>query len=297
MMRKFIIISILVFISKVSERMQAVLAIVVLQTAYMLHDKHWPYDNERINKLEQKSLFSSGVVLFGGLYFLITDVQGQYDKYVVLLVCFFANGFFFFYWSLEWLRANIKKLEGHRSKSKIIRKLLELAEAMDEGDKNKGRSNKVFPAKGEDSPNHDDPAETESLRKELAKTTARPSRNQSEHIKIVSFDNTDVENLRDTPGMKSRKFNVVDSHDQDINEHPDEDDRSKNGREQRISSIIPLIVLSEFQWRSKHTLNVISTFLFSISLSKMQKLSFEFFFGLVCLLFVGSMEYILSLHK
>eukprot|EP01016_Furgasonia_blochmanni_P027692 TRINITY_DN2915_c0_g1_i4.p1 TRINITY_DN2915_c0_g1~~TRINITY_DN2915_c0_g1_i4.p1 ORF type:complete len:788 (+),score=114.56 TRINITY_DN2915_c0_g1_i4:64-2427(+) len=112
MARKFIIISILVFVSRTSLRLQALLGLLVFQAAYLLQDRHNPFGDKKLNDLERSSLICSGIVIYGGLYFLITDIPGETDKTIVMFCCILAHAFFLYHWARAWLTVFKKKING-----------------------------------------------------------------------------------------------------------------------------------------------------------------------------------------
>ena len=95
--RKLLLISIAVFLSRVSDMVQALLAFSILAVSLALQESHTPFKSRSLNVLEFRSLLVSVVTIFCGLYYLSGGLSTGADS-VFFSVIIAVNVYFVQFW-------------------------------------------------------------------------------------------------------------------------------------------------------------------------------------------------------
>ena len=104
MLRKFWLVLSAVFLGDISTMIQTLVfyAIIVISAYFQM--KHKPFNSEISNDLEMKSLIGSGLVIFVGMYFLGVSQSYAIFDYIVIVIFFGANAYFFISWIIEYVK-------------------------------------------------------------------------------------------------------------------------------------------------------------------------------------------------
>ena len=97
LLRKMLIISCSVFLSNISVTLQALVAFIIILSAYILQQKYEPYALSQLNQMESKSIIVSAVTIYSGLFFLTNDLNND-SKILLFIMMLLSNLFFLGYW-------------------------------------------------------------------------------------------------------------------------------------------------------------------------------------------------------
>jgi predicted outer membrane repeat protein len=107
--RKVLIIFISVFVSTVSVEVQALSVMLVIIVAFYLQHANQPYDVQELNDLELLSIFTSGITIYSGLYFLTNDLNNTAGMVFFALIVL-SNTIFLTYWAFGISQAYMEKI-------------------------------------------------------------------------------------------------------------------------------------------------------------------------------------------
>lgn len=107
--RKVLIIFISVFVSTVSVEVQALSVMLVIIVAFYLQHANQPYDVQELNDLELLSIFTSGITIYSGLYFLTNDLNNTAGMVFFALIVI-SNTIFLTYWAFGISQAYMEKI-------------------------------------------------------------------------------------------------------------------------------------------------------------------------------------------
>ena len=91
-----LIISCSVFLSNISVTLQALVAFIIILSAYILQQKYEPYALSQLNQMESKSIIVSAVTIYSGLFFLTNDLNND-SKILLFIMMLLSNLFFLGY--------------------------------------------------------------------------------------------------------------------------------------------------------------------------------------------------------
>jgi len=97
MYRKIFIIAISVFMSNVSTTIHALTVVIVLFASLYLQYANEPYIHSELNHMETEALFTAGITIYCGLYYL-TDLSNEGAKLFLFFIILGGNLYFLMYW-------------------------------------------------------------------------------------------------------------------------------------------------------------------------------------------------------
>jgi hypothetical protein len=100
--RKLIIAFISVFLINISVHIQALTVLLVLLGALVLQAKHEPFTEPQLNELEFRSILTSLVTIYCGLFYLTEDLE-EVMKVILFLLIVTLNAYFILYWIGSYL--------------------------------------------------------------------------------------------------------------------------------------------------------------------------------------------------
>jgi hypothetical protein len=102
--RKALLIIFAVFLTNVSIALQALLALLTLIIAFILHMRRRPYLTPDLNNLELRAILVGALTIFCGLFFLTGHI-GLASHISLFITLVFANAYFLVYWLMKTCRA------------------------------------------------------------------------------------------------------------------------------------------------------------------------------------------------
>jgi hypothetical protein len=95
--RKLLIAFISVYLANISVSIQALTLMLVILGALVLHVKHQPFTDQKLNELEFRSILTSAVTIYCGLFYLTEDLD-EVTKLILFLLIIAMNAYFLLYW-------------------------------------------------------------------------------------------------------------------------------------------------------------------------------------------------------
>ena len=105
--RKALLIILAVFLTNVSIALQALLALLTLIVAFVLHMRRRPYLTPDLNNLELRAILVGALTIFCGLFFLTGHI-GLAAHISLFITLVFANAYFLVYWLMKTCRAAVQ---------------------------------------------------------------------------------------------------------------------------------------------------------------------------------------------
>jgi hypothetical protein len=100
--RKLLIAFISVYLANISVHVQALTVMLVILGALVLQVKYQPFSDPKLNELEFRSVLTSSVTIYCGLFYLTDDLE-EIMKVVLFLLIVGVNAYFLLYWLESYL--------------------------------------------------------------------------------------------------------------------------------------------------------------------------------------------------
>ena len=102
LIRKFLMISVLVFLDRISIPFQAISLLIIVLISLAIQNSKTPHKYSNINRIEQKSLMCTTAISLMGLCFL-TIQNEPVIEYITIVITIIANLYFISFWMINYL--------------------------------------------------------------------------------------------------------------------------------------------------------------------------------------------------